>query len=151
MRALSNPAQDAISLVMLFRWAQKRIIRNTSYHTSVVARVDGNVVLNLNVSLSSFMCRVFFCFPWSVVFCLPLSLVLSAIGKVSFAYWGSALALAIAAELVSVQRRKRLQIEPNGYRAGDLGLDPFGLADDEVSRSPSFPQVADSSRDFMLP
>lgn len=61
------------------------------------------------------------------------SLLPSAIGNVSFAYWGSALALAIAAELVAVQRRKRLQNGPDGYRAGDLGLDPFGLADDEVS------------------
>lgn len=70
--------------------------------------------------------------------CPPLSLLLSAIGKVSFAYWGSALAFAIVAELVAVQRRKssdagRLQNGPDGYRAGDLGLDPFSLADDEVS------------------
>eukprot|EP00903_Cladosiphon_okamuranus_P017890 g16463.t1 len=60
------------------------------------------------------------------------ALPLEAIGKVSFAYWGSALTLAIAAELVAVQRRKRLQNGPNGYRAGDVGLDPFGLADDEM-------------------
>lgn len=66
-----------------------------------------------------------------VFFCL------AAIGNVSFAYWGSALALAIAAELAALRRRKnsdveRLQNGPDGYRAGDLGLDPFNLADDEV-------------------
>lgn len=62
---------------------------------------------------------------------------LAAIGNVSFAYWGSALALAIAAELVALRRKNsaagRLQNGPEGYRAGDLGLDPLGLADDEVS------------------
>lgn len=62
---------------------------------------------------------------------------LPAIGNVSFAYWGSALALAIAAELAALRNRKspdakRLQNGPDGYRAGDLGLDPFNLADDEV-------------------
>lgn len=61
----------------------------------------------------------------------------AAIGKVSFVYWGSALALAIAAELVSIRRKSdadagRLPSGPDGYRAGDLGLDPFNLADDEV-------------------
>ncbi|CAM9895415.1 unnamed protein product, partial [Hapterophycus canaliculatus] len=64
------------------------------------------------------------------------ALPLSAIGNVSFAYWGSALALSIAAELIMLQRKDsaagRLQNGPEGYRAGDLGLDPFGLADDEM-------------------
>lgn len=57
----------------------------------------------------------------------------TAIGKVSFAYWGSALALSIAAELVSLRRKPKGGYKAQeGYRAGDLGLDPFGLADDEV-------------------
>lgn len=65
------------------------------------------------------------------------ALALEAIGKVSFVYWGSALALAIAAELVSIRRKSdadagRLPSGPDGYRAGDLGLDPFNLADDEM-------------------
>lgn len=60
---------------------------------------------------------------------------LSAIGRVSFAYWGSALALSVAAELVSFRRKSDAERSPagiDGYRAGDLGLDPFDLADDEV-------------------
>lgn len=60
---------------------------------------------------------------------------LSAIGRVSFAYWGSALALSVAAELVSFRRKSEAERSPagiDGYRAGDLGLDPFDLADDEV-------------------
>ena len=71
---------------------------------------------------------------------LVVALFFPAIGKVSFAYWGSALALAIAAELVAAQRRTRSQDGPGGFRAGDLGLDPLGLADDEVrSRLAYFP------------
>lgn len=53
----------------------------------------------------------------------------------SFVYWGSALALAVAAELESLRRKASARRSPSGfdgYRAGDLGLDPFGLADDEV-------------------
>ncbi|CAM9706730.1 unnamed protein product [Scytosiphon promiscuus] len=64
------------------------------------------------------------------------ALPLSAIGNVSFAYWGSALTLAVAAELIALRRKNSavagFQNESDGYRAGDLGLDPFGLADDEM-------------------
>ncbi|CAN0408979.1 unnamed protein product [Ascophyllum nodosum] len=63
------------------------------------------------------------------------ALPLEAIGRVSFVYWGSALALAVAAELGSLGKRsdaERLRNGPDGYRSGDLGLDPFGWADDEM-------------------
>ncbi|CAN0533344.1 unnamed protein product, partial [Ectocarpus sp. 12 AP-2014] len=62
------------------------------------------------------------------------ALSLEAIGNVSFVYWGSAVALAVAAELVAIRRKKSSvgRVGPDEYRAGDLGLDPFNLADDEM-------------------
>lgn len=58
---------------------------------------------------------------------------IKAIGRISWVYWGSAFVLSVAAELVSLRRKQRNILPPSGYQAGDLGLDPFGLADDEVS------------------
>lgn len=56
-----------------------------------------------------------------------------AIGRVSWVYWGSAFALALAAELLSLRRKPKDAASWSTYRAGDLGLDPFRLADDEVT------------------
>ncbi|CAM9518861.1 unnamed protein product [Chrysoparadoxa australica] len=55
------------------------------------------------------------------------SLPLAAIGKISLIYWGSALALAALAEIGLAKRREMLG---DDYKPGDLGLDPFNLANE---------------------
>lgn len=61
-----------------------------------------------------------------------LALTLKSIGGFSIVYWGSAILLAIATELALLERENKYAADGYYLESGDVGIDPFNLASDEM-------------------